>query len=149
MGVNTMMTMMEQYLPVILQQEVVDERTAESYAYLDVCGYNYTESRYAMDHDLHPQRVIVGSETHPPSESRRNWELVREHSHVIGDFTWTGWDYLGEAGIGRGALRVRSADVVRRTSGAVPVDHRELRRHRHHRVPPAGVVLAGDRVGSA
>ena len=21
--------------------------------------------------------------------------------HVIGDFTWTGWDYLGEAGIGR------------------------------------------------
>src|SRR5439155_2264127 len=23
------------------------------------------------------------------------------HPHVIGDFTWTGWDYLGEAGIGR------------------------------------------------
>jgi beta-galactosidase len=26
---------------------------------------------------------------------------VREHPHVIGDFTWTGWDYLGESGIGR------------------------------------------------
>jgi beta-galactosidase len=23
------------------------------------------------------------------------------HPNVIGDFTWTGWDYLGEAGIGR------------------------------------------------
>ena len=23
------------------------------------------------------------------------------HPHVLGDFTWTGWDYLGEAGIGR------------------------------------------------
>ncbi len=26
---------------------------------------------------------------------------MRRHPHVIGDFTWTGWDYLGEAGIGR------------------------------------------------
>ena len=58
-----MMTMMEQWLPVLLQQEVVDAKTAESFSYLDVGGYNYAESRYAMDHDLHPQRVIVGSET--------------------------------------------------------------------------------------
>ncbi len=99
-GVNTMMTMMEQYLPIALQSEVVDERTAESFAYLDVAGYNYTESRYAMDRDLHPQRVIVGSETNP-AKIARNWELVRAHPHVIGDFTWTGWDYLGESGIGR------------------------------------------------
>jgi beta-galactosidase len=100
MGVNTMMSMMEQWLPVLLQQEVVDEKTAESFAYLDVSGYNYTESRYGMDHELHPQRVIVGSETNP-AKIARNWELVREHAHVIGDFTWTGWDYLGESGIGR------------------------------------------------
>ncbi len=95
-----MMTMMDQYLPIILQQEIVDERTAEAYAYLDVCGYNYTESRYGLDHELHPQRVIVGSETNP-KRIAANWELVREHAHVIGDFTWTGWDYLGESGIGR------------------------------------------------
>ena len=100
MDVNTMMTMMDQYLPLILQGEIVDERTAESFAYLDVCGYNYTESRYAMDHELHPQRVIVGSETNP-KRIAANWEQVREHAHVIGDFTWTGWDYLGESGIGR------------------------------------------------
>jgi beta-galactosidase len=99
-GINTMMAMMEQYLPIILQHEVVDQRTAESYAYLDVSGYNYTESRYAMDHELHPHRVIVGSENRPPSIAA-NWQLVREHPHVIGDFTWTGWDYLGEAGVGR------------------------------------------------
>ncbi len=77
MGVNTMMSMMEQWLPVLLQQEVVDEKTAESFSYLDVSGYNYAESRYAMDHDLHPQRVIVGSETNP-AKIARNWELVRE-----------------------------------------------------------------------
>jgi beta-galactosidase len=99
-GINTMMSMMEQFLPIILQHEVVDERTAESYAYLDVAGYNYAESRYAIDHELHPHRVIVGSENRPPSIVP-NWQLVSEHPHVIGDFTWTGWDYLGEAGIGR------------------------------------------------
>ena len=97
---NTMMTMMESYLPVLLQSPLVDERTAESYAYLDVAGYNYGESRYVMDHELHPQRVIVGSETHPP-RTAANWQLVLDHPHVIGDFTWTGWDYLGEAGAGR------------------------------------------------
>ena len=30
-----------------------------------------------------------------------NWQLVQALGHVIGDFTWTGWDYLGEVGIGR------------------------------------------------
>jgi len=30
-----------------------------------------------------------------------NWALVEENAHVIGDFTWTGYDYLGEVGIGR------------------------------------------------
>ena len=76
MGINTIMTMMEQYLPIVLQSEIVDEKTAESYAYLDVAGYNYTESRYAMDHELHPQRVIVGSETNP-GKIAANWQLVR------------------------------------------------------------------------
>ena len=41
-----------------------------------------------------PRPVIVGSETNP-KKIAPNWELVREHAHVIGDFTWTGWDYLG------------------------------------------------------
>ena len=38
---------------------------------------------------------------------------------MIGDFTWTGWDYLGEAGIGRVAVRRRpDRGPVR---GALPV----------------------------
>ena len=128
-----MMTMMEQWLPVILQQEVVDARTAESFAYLDVGGYNYTESRYAMDHELHPHRVIVGSETNPATIAR-NWELVRELPHLIGDFTWTGWDYLGEAGIGR--MRYATDDVGEARAGSWGSTHGspQLRRHRHHRL---------------
>lgn len=48
---------------------------------------------------MHPERVIVGSETLPQS-LYRNWELVKSIPNLIGDFMWTGWDYLGECGIG-------------------------------------------------
>lgn len=69
---------------------------------LDVAGYNYAESRYAIDAESHPNRVVVGSETFPTTIAA-NWREVLRHPHVLGDFTWTGWDYLGEAGIGGAA----------------------------------------------
>jgi beta-galactosidase len=53
-----------------------------------------------MDGELFPQRVIGGSENRPPFVAQ-GWKLVQDLPHVIGDFTWVGWDYLGEAGIGR------------------------------------------------
>ncbi len=83
--------------------------------------------------------------TRPTSTS--GWAGVLEHRNVIGDFTWTGWDYLGEAGIGRieygeAAGRVGPRRVPRR----VPVAGRVVRRRRHHRAPPSTVLLPGDRV---
>jgi beta-galactosidase len=30
------------------------------------------------------------------------WAVAEEHPYFIGDIVWTGWDYLGESGIGRG-----------------------------------------------
>jgi len=71
---------------------------------LDVVGYNYAESRYRLDLKENPHRVIVGSETFPKTIVA-NWKLVEQYAHVIGDFTWTGWDYLGEAGIGAVAYK--------------------------------------------
>ena len=79
---------------------LIAERTAEAFASTDVAGYNYLDVRYELDRDLFPNRVIVGSETYPGNIDV-NWRLVMANPHVIGDFTWTGWDYLGEAGIGR------------------------------------------------
>ena len=66
---------------------------------LDIAGYNYATSRYLKEHQRHPDRVIVGSET-LPKMLFRNWQLVKQCSNIIGDFMWVGWDYLGEAGIG-------------------------------------------------
>ena len=65
----------------------------------DVVGYNYLTARHAFVHGEHPDWVVVGSETYP-TEIAELWSIVEKHPHVIGDFTWTGYDYLGEAGIG-------------------------------------------------
>jgi len=35
-----------------------------------------------------------------PKDAYGNWEMVEKHPYVIGDFVWTGMDYLGETGIG-------------------------------------------------
>jgi beta-galactosidase len=99
-GVNTQLTELFDQLALVMRNPEVGDRIAPACATLDVAGYNYLESRYDVDHELHPHRVIVGSENHPPVIDR-NWQYVTTHDHVIGDFTWTGWDYLGEAGIGR------------------------------------------------
>ena len=66
---------------------------------LDVCGYNYANSKYVYDAEHHPERVIVGSETFA-QDVYRNWRLIEQYPAVIGDFMWTAIDYLGEAGIG-------------------------------------------------
>jgi beta-galactosidase len=99
-GVNTAMTNLADYLNNLMVSETIARNSAETISYLDVAGYNYMESRYELDRDLYPNRVIVGSETHPAAIDTL-WAAVRRYPHVIGDFTWTGWDYLGEVGVGR------------------------------------------------
>jgi beta-galactosidase len=100
----------------------------------DIVGYNYVdrwherrELFYSIDRYDHPEWKMIGTE----SESLRNapeyslgmdnskvrpnylggivraeqlWKFVAVHDYVIGDFMWTGIDYLGEAWWpGRGA----------------------------------------------
>jgi beta-galactosidase len=99
-GVNTAMTNLAEVMNEVQQSPLITELLAEACSHLDVAGYNYMHARFEADHEAHPNRVIVASETHP-SDMDVGWARVTEHPQVIGDFTWTGWDYLGEAGIGR------------------------------------------------
>ncbi|MFI1484089.1 glycoside hydrolase family 2 TIM barrel-domain containing protein [Streptomyces sp. NPDC020747] len=99
-GINTVLSNVGDTMNAISASDLVTERTAESFALLDVAGMNYAEARYALDRDLFPNRIILGTETFP-TRIDGNWRLIKQHGHVIGDFTWTGWDYLGEVGIGR------------------------------------------------
>lgn len=72
----------------------------ESCDMLDVVGYNYSAYLYEQEHEKMPNRIYLGSETNP-KELDTNWKLVEKHPYVIGDFSWTAWDYIGEPGIGR------------------------------------------------
>lgn len=98
--VNTAMANAGDMIKHVQSLPLVTEATAESFAAVDIAGYNYADNRYVTDKDILPNRIICGSETFP-KDIANNWKLVKENGHVIGDFTWTGWDYLGESGIGR------------------------------------------------
>ncbi|MBQ9614389.1 MAG: DUF4982 domain-containing protein [Lachnospiraceae bacterium] len=67
---------------------------------LDIVGYNYMENKYPHSHELFPDRVILGSENYP-KQIGIQWPMVESTPYVIGDFTWTAFDYIGEAGIGK------------------------------------------------
>lgn len=75
-------------------------RTQDFYAPMDMAGYNYIFQRYEYDHERYPERVIWGSETHALF-FYDSWQLVKKHPYVLGDYTWTAFDNLGEAGAGR------------------------------------------------
>lgn len=67
---------------------------------LDVVGYNYMDDLYETDGERYPERVILGTESFP-LQIDRVWDKVERLPYVIGDCTWTCYDYIGEAGIGK------------------------------------------------
>ncbi|MBO2517604.1 MAG: beta-galactosidase [Clostridiales bacterium] len=85
---------------------------------LDVVGYNYMEDLYEGSHKLFPDRVILGSENFPKEIGFR-WPLVEKLPYVIGDFTWTAWDYIGEAGIGKSIFAEPDDPLVKQGSWAI------------------------------
>ena len=98
-NVNNIMSLMDKHMDEIVVHPAIAKRIDKACAATDLVGYNYMSARYEMDGINYPNRVIVGSETYPP-QIPRNWKLVKQCNHIIGDFTWTGWDYIGEAGVG-------------------------------------------------
>jgi beta-galactosidase len=66
---------------------------------LDIAGYNYIDRiygdrTYAPERERFPHRLCLGTET---TNQVRNWLGVRDNDYVIGEFVWTGIDYLGES----------------------------------------------------
>jgi beta-galactosidase len=74
-----------------------------AFKYLDVCGYNYYWNQYEKDHERLPKRIMMSTESFP-LRAFENWQMVEKHPYVLGDFVWTGMDYLGESGIGNAQL---------------------------------------------
>lgn len=98
-GINDVQGRGKEILDRVSRSEFVTAAIAESHSVVDVAGHNYAAWRYEAERQRYPHRVVVGTETNP-KDIAENWALVGRMPWVIGDFTWTGWDYLGEAGLG-------------------------------------------------
>ena len=70
------------------------------FAAVGVAGYNYLPGDYVKDHQRHPTWLMQGTESFP-LRAFEAWLPVVNNPYVIGDFVWTAFDYIGEAGIGR------------------------------------------------
>ena len=66
----------------------------------DIVGYNYMIFKAESDHERVPSRVMMQTESYP-RDAWRNYQTVLNHDYILGDFVWTGLDYIGESGIGR------------------------------------------------
>lgn len=86
-----------------------DVKTRDAFARFDIAGYNYGIRRYKKDLKKYPDRVILGSETFC-FDSYEFMELAKKHPALIGDFVWSGMDYLGEVGLGAMEYREYAPD---------------------------------------
>lgn len=97
--INDVMTSLMGRMNELGTHPMVADVLDETFLALDACGYNYMNGRYPLDWEEYPNRIYYGSET-LPSDIDVNWKYVKEIPQMIGDFTWIGWDYIGESGAG-------------------------------------------------
>lgn len=96
---NKMMVTMKEQQQAVVKQDIAKVLSEDAFAVLDIAGYNYAITRYDLDAQDYPDRISVGTET-LPQKIYQNWQHVMACPYSVGDFIWTGWDYLGEAGVG-------------------------------------------------
>ena len=96
--VNFAMAMTGKVMNLVAASPFADAASAGVFSKVDIAGYNYGLVRYEKDAKKYPERILLGSETMPP-ELYDNWQKVKKLPALIGDFMWTGWDYIGESGI--------------------------------------------------
>ncbi len=96
--VNDIVTLLPKILAGITP-ESLEDLLKDLLRHVDIAGYNYSAHLLEGTHALVPERVILHSETFP-CRIADGWALVEKNDSIIGDFMWTAWDYLGEAGVG-------------------------------------------------
>ena len=87
------------------------DNSEKTFEHLDLAGYNYLTHYTVGDHQKHPERVIIGTESYP-NQAFTYWQDVLTKPYVVGDFVWTALDHLGE--VGMGSSRYMPADRPQR-----------------------------------
>jgi beta-galactosidase len=85
--------------PVTAAANSVSDQKDAFFSALDISGYNYAKDKYVSDHQRKPDRIMVATESFALDQFDY-WMDVLDHPWVIGDFVWTGYDYIGESSIG-------------------------------------------------
>ena len=108
----------------------------------DIVGYNYMIHKSESDHQRVPNRVMMQTESYP-RDAWNNFQKVMNEPYVIGDFVWTGLDYIGESGIGRWYYeKLRVGDEMS-GKGDVPGEHYERPLYPWHAAYCGDVDLTG------
>ena len=77
-GVNSFMRWVGESTQAFAASDIATARLEEPMSQLDVSGYNYAHSRYELDIDRHPQRLLLGTEV-APNKLDEVWELVERY----------------------------------------------------------------------
>lgn len=73
-------------------------------AQLDVTSYNYSFNAVEKDHETYPNLTFTTTETHSADAYDIRQHMERNPAYM-GEFVWTGMDYIGEVGSGSSRLR--------------------------------------------
>jgi beta-galactosidase len=116
-----------------------DVKTRDSYTNMDIAGYNYGILRYKHDLKKYSNRIILGTETFC-NDAYKFWEMAKKNPRLIGDFVWSGMDYLGEVGVGTWEYKEYAPDFshgvgwVSAGSGRIDLTGKELSEMAYTRV---------------
>lgn len=88
--------------------------------FLDICGYNYVRQEYVPDHKKFPKRVIFCSESYP-EQAYDYWKSVQDLPYVVGDFVWSGMDYIGEVIVGNSNYSNEEKPYSVQTTKGIPI----------------------------
>lgn len=135
---NMLMNLAGGMIEKMAAKPAADDATKVSFSYLDIGGYNYAASRYEKDGTLHPDRVIVGSET-LPKNLYHNWQLVKNSPMSSATL-------CGRAGIiwGRRASAPSVIKVSKSRSGRAHHLRRQRRDRHLRKASPRGTVEPAD-----
>lgn len=86
-------------MKVISKTKITEKNCQAISPYLDIIGLNYGSGRYAIDLKKYPYLFLLGTET-MVMDLPYNWKYTKNYNHLLGDFVWSAWDYLGESGVG-------------------------------------------------
>jgi len=81
-------------------------------AQLDVTSYNYSFNAVTKDHVTYPDLTFLTTETHS-GDAYDIREHMDQNPAYMGEFVWTGIDYIGEVGSGSSRLRSDTGEPER------------------------------------